>query len=288
MVTKKKPVSKAKTSSAKIIKKSAPAKKVTTKISAVKTVKTTKLVAKVDKVASKTVAKKAVVKKLSPKVAPKSPAKVATKPVSPVKKVAVTKAPAKTVEKPMAKVAPKTVVKPVKVSVKTAPAVAKVENNVNAAEKAVKATPVKKKSTETAIEVTPYTLQATEDYMNDAQCEHFKEILHTWRAVLLSKLDTAVSHLKDEPKHFADLNDRATQEEEFNLELRARDRDVDLVSDIDEALKRVHDGEYGYCEECGVEIGLRRLEARPTATLCIDCKTLAEMREKQSGGVLPL
>ncbi len=130
----------------------------------------------------------------------------------------------------------------------------------------------------------PYIISTEEDYMSETQQAYFKELLHVWRATLSSKIDTAVSHLKDEPKHFADLNDRATQEEEFNLELKARDREADLVADIDEALKRLRDGEYGYCEECGVDIGIRRLEARPTATLCIDCKTLAEMRQKQAGG----
>ena len=131
--------------------------------------------------------------------------------------------------------------------------------------------------------VDAYSLDANEEYMNEAQQAHFKGLLKTWRATLMSKIDTAVSHLKDEPKHFADLNDRATQEEEFNLELKARDRDADWVLKIDEALKSLHDGDYGYCEDCGVEIGIRRLEARPTATLCIDCKTLAEMRERQTG-----
>ncbi len=133
--------------------------------------------------------------------------------------------------------------------------------------------------------VQPYLLQDSEEYMNASQNEHFKGLLNAWRATLATKIDTAVLHLKDEPKHFANLNDRATQEEEFNLELRARDREADLVVKIDEALKRLNDGDYGYCEECGVEIGLRRLEARPTATLCIDCKTLAEMRERQAGGI---
>lgn len=142
-----------------------------------------------------------------------------------------------------------------------------------------------KASAGSSVGVKPYLLQESEEYMNEAQKAHFKEILHVWRATLTSKIDTAVLHLKDEPKHFADLNDRATQEEEFNLELKARDREADLVSKIDEALKSLHDGDYGYCEECGIEIGIRRLEARPTATLCIDCKTLAEMRERQAGGI---
>lgn len=153
------------------------------------------------------------------------------------------------------------------------------------ADKIKAATKAPKVSSKAPVSVQPYSLQASEEYMNEAQCAHFKELLNAWRATLATKIDTAVLHLKDEPKHFADLNDRATQEEEFNLELKARDREADLVSKIDEALKRLHDGDYGYCEECGIEIGIRRLEARLTATLCIDCKTLAEMRERQAGGL---
>lgn len=148
-----------------------------------------------------------------------------------------------------------------------------------------KKAPAKAVSEAAVAPIQPYSLQASEEYMNEAQQLHFKELLNNWRVVLLGKIDSAVSHLKDEPKHFADLNDRATQEEEFNLELKARDREADLVSDIEEALKRLHEGDYGYCEECGIEIGIRRLEARPTATSCVDCKTLAEMRERQTGGV---
>lgn len=162
-------------------------------------------------------------------------------------------------------------------------------DKIKAATKASKASakapskaPVKASSDAFSV-VQPYSLKESEEYMNEAQQAHFKDLLHAWRATLATKIDTAVMHLKDEPKHFADLNDRATQEEEFNLELKARDREADLVVKIDEALKSLHDGDYGYCEECGVEIGIRRLEARPTATLCIDCKTLAEMRERQAG-----
>ncbi len=135
-----------------------------------------------------------------------------------------------------------------------------------------------------ALGIKPYSLEESEEYMSSAQQKHFKELLHAWRIRLSAKIDEAVSQLKDDPKHFADLNDRATQEEEFTLELKARDREADLMIRIDEALKRLHEGEYGYCEECGIEIGIRRLEARPTATECIDCKTLSEMRQRQAGG----
>lgn len=167
--------------------------------------------------------------------------------------------------------------KPATKEAKTSKAPAKTKATNKASSKAV--------STHVAqSDIQPYTLTSSEEYMNDAQQAHFKDLLKAWRTTLIGNIDTAVSHLKDEPKQFADLNDRATQEEEFNLELKARDREADLVSDIDEALRRLHEGEYGYCEECGIDIGIRRLEARPTATLCVDCKTLAEMRERQAGG----
>lgn len=139
-------------------------------------------------------------------------------------------------------------------------------------------------SNKLALGINPYSLSDSEEYMNPDQQAHFKSLLKAWRSNLAKKIDDAVSHLKTDPKHFADLNDRATQEEEFNLELKTRDREADLMIRIDDALKRLHDGDYGYCDECGVEIGIRRLEARPTATECIDCKTLSEMRARQVGG----
>ncbi|MFO6380445.1 RNA polymerase-binding protein DksA, partial [Pseudomonas aeruginosa] len=96
-------------------------------------------------------------------------------------------------------------------------------------------------------------------------------------------VDRTVHHMQDEAANFPDPADRASQEEEFSLELRARDRERKLIKKIDETLQLIEDEEYGWCDSCGVEIGIRRLEARPTATLCIDCKTLAEIREKQLG-----
>jgi DnaK suppressor protein len=118
--------------------------------------------------------------------------------------------------------------------------------------------------------------------MNDRQKEHFREILRSWKRSLMEEVDRTVDHMKDEAANFPDPNDRATQEEEFSLELRTRDRERKLIKKIDEALDAIEADEYGYCEQCGVEIGIRRLEARPTATLCIDCKTLQEIREKQT------
>ena len=130
----------------------------------------------------------------------------------------------------------------------------------------------------------PYQPQAGEEYMSPAQLTHFQGILNAWKKELMEEVDRTVHHMQDESANLPDPNDRATQEEEFSLELRARDRERKLIRKIDEALKSIDDGEYGYCEACGVEIGIRRLEARPTATLCIDCKTLAEIKEKQMGG----
>lgn len=127
----------------------------------------------------------------------------------------------------------------------------------------------------------PYIPKEGEDYMNEAQREHFHQILLAWKRALMEEVDRTVDHMKSDAANFADPADRATQEEEFSLELRARDRERKLIRKIDEALKRLERDDYGYCEACGVEIGIRRLEARPTATLCIDCKTLEEIKEKQ-------
>lgn len=127
---------------------------------------------------------------------------------------------------------------------------------------------------------TPYDIRHGEDYMNTQQQAHFKSILQGWKQALMEQVDQTVNHLQDEPGNLADPSDRATQEEEFNLELRTRDRERKLISKIDVALNQIKQSDYGFCSQCGEEIGIRRLEARPTATLCIDCKTLSEIREK--------
>lgn len=129
----------------------------------------------------------------------------------------------------------------------------------------------------------PYNLQEGEDYMNEPQMEHFRHILLAWKADLMHEVDRTVHHMQDEAANFPDPNDRATQESEFSLELRTRDRERKLIKKIEEALENLDRGDYGFCETCGIEIGLRRLEARPTATQCIDCKTVDEIREKQIG-----
>lgn len=131
--------------------------------------------------------------------------------------------------------------------------------------------------------ISPYKVKKGEEYMGRKMREHFINILTLLRKQIMEEADRTVTHMKDEAINYPDPNDRASQEEEFRLELRARDRERKLLKKIEEALQLLTDKEYGYCEVCGVEIGLRRLEARPTATLCIDCKTLDEIREKQQG-----
>jgi len=120
--------------------------------------------------------------------------------------------------------------------------------------------------------------------MNEIQREHFKKILLSWKRELMEEVDRTVSHMKDEAANFPDPADRATQEEEFSLELRTRDRERKLIKKIDSTMERIESDDYGFCDQCGVEIGIRRLEARPTASLCVDCKTLDEIREKQLTG----
>ncbi|GIX31910.1 MAG: RNA polymerase-binding transcription factor DksA [Porticoccaceae bacterium] len=130
----------------------------------------------------------------------------------------------------------------------------------------------------------PYKPKKGEEYMSPAQLEHFRNLLLAWRQELMEEVDRTMSHLRDEANNYPDPVDRASQEEEFSLELRARDRERKLIKKIDAALERIKNNDYGYCEQCGVEIGIRRLEARPTATLCVDCKTLDEIRERQLTG----
>ncbi len=139
---------------------------------------------------------------------------------------------------------------------------------------------------ERAVELTrksfaPYLPKRGEDYMNAKQRTHFRKILESVKAELSEEIDRTVHTMQDEATVFADPNDRASQESDMALELRNRDRERKLIKKIDETIARIDANEYGYCESCGVEIGLKRLEARPTATLCIDCKTLDEMRERQ-------
>ncbi len=148
-----------------------------------------------------------------------------------------------------------------------------------------KKTVSRKKATRAAGEKTfePYKMVKGEEYMNDAHIAHFNELLLNWKHELMEEVDRTVHHMQDEAANFPDPNDRATQESEFTIELRTRDRERKLIKKIDEALDHLESGDYGYCEQCGMEIGIRRLEARPTANLCIDCKSLDEIRERQRG-----
>ena len=245
------------------------AKKAVTKKTAAKKTTTKKAVAK--KVpAKKAVAKKAPAKKA---VAKKAPAKKAAAKKAPVKKAAVKKAPVK------------------KAAVKKAPAKKAVAKKAPAKKAAVQKAPVKKTrasfSTQN-IDVQPlygeaYKFKKGEEYMNDDQVQHFNNILNAWKDDLMQEVDETVHHMQDEAANFPDPNDRASQETEFALELRSRDRGRKLVKKIDESISMLKKDDYGYCEVCGVEIGVRRLEARPTANQCIDCKTLDEIKEKQMG-----
>ena len=131
---------------------------------------------------------------------------------------------------------------------------------------------------------TPYKPKKSEPYMSEGQTAHFRNILNTWRQELMEEVDRTVHHMRDEAANFPDPADRATQEEEFSIELRTRDRERKLIKKIDQTIDRLDQEDFGYCDTCGVEIGLRRLEARPTADQCIDCKALDEIKEKQLHG----
>ena len=127
----------------------------------------------------------------------------------------------------------------------------------------------------------PYVAKKGEEYMNKKQLAHFRNILEALKVELGQDIDRTVHTMQDEATVFADPNDRASQESDMALELRNRDRERKLIKKINETIANIDSGDYGYCESCGVEIGLERLQARPTATLCIDCKTLEEIRERQ-------
>ncbi len=260
-------------------KKKAAAKKAPAKKKAVaKKAPAKKAPAKKKAVAKKAPAKKAPAKKKA--VAKKAPAKKASaKKKAVAKKAPAKKAPAK--KKAVAKKAP----------AKKAPAKKKAVATKAPAKKA----PAMKKAATAKIaravgelqkfdDFKPYKPGRGESYMNDEQIDHFRGILLNWRGELVDEVSRTVSHMKDEAANFPDPADRATQEEEFSLELRTRDRERKLIKKIDSTLDRLQNDDYGYCDACGIEIGIQRLEARPTATLCIDCKTLAEIKERQELG----
>jgi len=147
------------------------------------------------------------------------------------------------------------------------------------------ATAKKKSASESPFKnFTPYKPKKSEAYMNEPQLAHFRNILSKWRQELMEEVDRTVGHMRDEAANFPDPADRATQEEEFSIELRTRDRERKLIKKIDQTIDRLDQGDFGYCDTCGAEIGLRRLEARPTASQCVDCKSLDEIKEKQLHG----
>ena len=130
----------------------------------------------------------------------------------------------------------------------------------------------------------PYKEKKGEEYMGSEMKAHFKMILNNWKQELMEEADRTKMHMQTDAENYADPNDRASQEEEFSLELRTRDRERKLIKKIEKTIELIEKDDYGFCETCGIEIGVRRLEARPTADLCIDCKTLAEIKERQIGG----
>lgn len=257
------------------------AKKKTSKKTAKKKVTKKKVPLKKKKVAKKKVAPKKASKKKVTKKKAASKKKVAKK-KSPTKKKLSRKKVAKKKTTSKKKVAKKKVV-----SKKTAKKTNTKKQSVKPSTKKnnkgmAKVTKITTK-TDKKTKVVPYTEKKGEDYMGTEQTEHFRTILNVWKRDLMEEVDRTVNHMKDEASNFPDPNDRATQEEEFALELRTRDRERKLIRKIDEAILTLDSGDYGYCEVCGIEIGVRRLEARPTATLCIDCKTLDEIKERQLG-----
>ena len=252
----------------KVSKKKAPAKK---KVAARKKAARKKVAKK--KVARKKVARKKASKK---KVAKK---KVAKKKVASKKKVARKVAKKKAARK-------KPVVR--KKAAAKRSASKKRAARKSTAKKVHKAKPVprKRRSTNDVLSgpihgIAPYKPRRGEEYMSDAQLEHFRDILTAWKRELMFEVDRTVHHMQDEAANFPDPNDRATQESEFGLELRTRDRERKLLRKIDSALIRIDEGSYGYCDETGEEIGLKRLEARPVATLCLEAQERRELAERQ-------
>jgi DnaK suppressor protein len=247
--------------------------------------------------------KKATKAKSRKKTASKS--KAATRKKATAKKKVTRKAPAKKVAK---KKAVKKKAAGKKKAAKKAPAKKKVAKKKAAtkkapskkkatAKKAAKKAPAKKaarkkaanKRTRSRSEVLsgplhglePYKPRRGEEYMSADQLEHFRQILSAWKRELMEEVDRTVHHMQDEAANFPDPSDRATQESEFGLELRTRDRERKLLRKIDAALNRIDEGTYGYCEETGEEIGLKRLEARPVATLCLEAQERRELAERQ-------
>jgi DnaK suppressor protein len=273
--SRKKVAAKKSTTKKKVAKKKAVSKKKAPARRKTSTKKVTrKKVAKKKTVSKKKVAKKTSKKKVAKKVARKkavSKKKVAKKKAVSKKKVAKKKA-----------VSKKKVAKKKAVSKKRPAAKKKVP-----ARKVARKVPVKRAKPRGNVfsgpihGIAPYKPARGEEYMSDKQLKHFRKILSAWKRELMNEVDRTVHHMQDEAANFPDPNDRATQESEFGLELRTRDRERKLLRKIDSALIRIDEGDYGYCDETGEEIGLKRLEARPVATLCLEAQERRELAERQ-------
>jgi len=274
---KKTPASRKKVASKKTATKKKVAKKkaVSRKKTPTRRKPSKKKVAKKKVSKKRTASKKKVAKKKAAKKAAKKATKKAAKKVSKkaVKKVSKKKPAAR--KKPAAK---KTAV-----SKKRPPMKKKVPTSKAAARK-VPARRIKPKGDVLSGPIhgiAPYKPKRGEEYMSDQQLEHFRNILSAWKRELMYEVDRTVHHMQDEAANFPDPNDRATQESEFGLELRTRDRERKLLRKIDSALIRIDEGSYGFCDETGEEIGLKRLEARPVATLCLEAQERRELAERQ-------
>ncbi len=279
---KKKAVTRKAASKKKVAKKKVTKKKVAKKPAKKKASK--KKVAK-KKVAKKKVAKKKVAKKKAAskkKVAKKAAKKKVAKKAASKKKVA---------KKASKKKVAKKVSKKKKVSSKKAAAPSGRKRRPPPRQTPVRKAPAKKKPRSAAARsnlltgpihgIEPYKPKRGEEYMSTGQLEHFRDILNAWKKELMYEVDRTVHHMQDEAANFPDPNDRATQESEFGLELRTRDRERKLLRKIDSALARIDEGSYGFCDETGEEIGLKRLEARPVATLCLEAQERRELAERQ-------
>lgn len=240
----------------------------------------------------KTAMIKKTIKKLAKKSVKRSLKKVSKQSVKKsakksIQKTAPKKPVTKSVKQPVKKTTKIQVVKKLATAVMRQPSM--VETKYLSEEMAINeddalTTPRKAKTLLGALEFTPYQPEAGETYMSEKQRVHFQNILGAWKQQLMQDVDATVGHLKEDAVFYADPVDRASQEEGFTLELRTRDRERRLIKKIEQSLDLLNVGDYGYCEDCGAEIGIRRLEARPTAVKCIDCKTFQEIREKQLGG----
>ena len=271
MPAKKKATQKSRPSKKKTVLRKASKKKVSTRKKAIPKKKVARKVAAGKKASSKKkvalARKKPTVKKTVKKATGKKKKVVAKKKTAAKKKIAVKK---------------KTTAKKKTAAAVSRKAVKKTKNKKEMSNitKLKTGTVNKKRTTK---KISPYTQRKGEEYMSPEQLAHFRDLLLEWKRDLMEEVDRTVHHMQDDAANFPDPNDRATQEEEFALELRTRDRERKLIKKIDEAITNLDNGDYGYCEVCGIEIGIRRLEARPTATLCIDCKTLDEIKERQLG-----